>query len=454
MRHYFGTDGIRGRANRAPMTADIALRLGMALVEQFRTQHEKPRIVVGKDPRVSGYVFEMAVAAGITAMGGNVLMTGPLPTPGIAFLTRSMRADAGVVISASHNPFDDNGLKVFDRQGFKLSDEVEEQLEGRMDDPDLAARTAEGTHLGRAFKIDDAVGRYVVYLKNVFPQHLTLEGRRIVLDCAHGAAYKVAPLVFEELGASVVRMGCEPDGVNINRGVGALHPEGVQRAVLENRADLGICLDGDADRVILVDEKGEKVDGDRILAVLALLLREQSRLRRDTIVATSMSNLGLEVWCRENAFALLRTDVGDRYVVERLREDGLNLGGEQSGHVIALDVSTTGDGVLAALMVLAAMGEWKQPLSAIPTGLKRYPQELKNVRVAEKIPFDAVAGLRDLEAAFHREVGERGRLVLRYSGTEPLARVMVEAEDERIVRAWTTRFVQHLESAIGEGGQR
>jgi phosphoglucosamine mutase len=449
MRHYFGTDGIRGRANRAPMTADLALRLGQALVEQFRTQHEKPRIVVGKDPRISGYVFEMAVAAGITAMGGNVLLTGPLPTPGIAFLARSMRADAGVVISASHNPFDDNGLKVFDRQGFKLSDEVEEQLEARMDDPDLSTRAADGTHLGRAFKIDDAVGRYVVYLKNVFPQHLTLEGLRLVLDCANGAAYKVAPLVFEELGATVIRMGCEPDGLNINRGVGALHPEGVQRAVVEHRADLGICLDGDADRVILVDEKGEKVDGDRIMAILALLLREQGRLRRDTIVATSMSNLGLEVWARENGFSLLRTDVGDRYVVERLRDESLNFGGEQSGHIIALDVSTTGDGVLSALQVLAAMGEWKKPLSALPGGLRRFPQELKNVRVAEKIPFDDVAGLRDLEASFQREVGDRGRLVLRYSGTELLARVMVEAEDERFVRSWTARFVEHLERAIG-----
>lgn len=449
MRKYFGTDGIRGRANQHPMTPDVACRLGMALVEQFRTQHQKPRIVIGKDTRISGYMFESAVASGITAMGGDVLLTGPLPTPGIAFITRSMRADAGVVISASHNVYSDNGLKVFDRHGFKLSDQTEADIEALMADPDLPGRAVEGTHIGRARRIDDSVGRYVVYLKNVFPGDMTLEGVRIVLDCAHGAAYKVAPAVFEELGAQVIRMGTAPDGININHEVGALYPDAVARAVVEHKADLGICLDGDADRIILVDERGTIIDGDRVMAILALLLREQGKLTKDTVVATSMSNLGLEKWLQEQGMTMERTDVGDRYVVERLREAGFALGGEQSGHLVATDYSTTGDGVLSGLLILSALVGWKKPLSAIPEGFKRYPQELININVVDKVPFEEIEGLDDLLEAFDAEVGELGRIVLRYSGTEGLARVMIESVDEAVVRAWTSRIAAHIEQRIG-----
>ena len=454
MRRYFGTDGIRGRANVPPMTPDIAQRLGMALVEQFRGKHGKPRIVIGKDTRISGYLFEQAVASGICAMGGNVLLTGPLPTPGIAFITHSMRADAGVVISASHNAYPDNGIKIFDRNGYKLSDEVEEALERRIDDPKLLERAAQGADVGRAMKIADAVGRYVVALKSAFPRERTLDGMKVVVDCANGAAYKVAPLVFQELGAEVISLATSPNGLNINAGVGALHPDVVQQAVVEHGAHVGVCLDGDADRLILVDQTGAVVDGDRIMAIMAEILKEHGRLVEDTVVATTMSNLGLESWLEGRGMKMVRTDVGDRYVLAHMREKGLNFGGEQSGHLIFLDQSTTGDGVLAALMVLWAMGQTERPLSELPEGFRRYPQELVNVRVADKPTFDAIDGLPQVMRAFEREVGAKGRVVLRYSGTEPLARVMVEAEDEAVVKQWVTRIADHVRRAIGEEGAR
>lgn len=441
-RKLFGTDGIRGPANVYPMTAEVALALGRALgwlVRQGRMGRpdklHRQRIVIGKDTRLSGYMLEQALAAGITSMGVDVMLVGPLPTPGIAFITHSMRADAGVVVSASHNPFEDNGIKIFGHDGYKLPDEVELEIEGLITGDRLANERPTGTDIGRARRIEDAVGRYVVFLKNAFPPDLTLDGVRIVVDCAHGASYKVAPEVFSELGAEVITLGVSPDGTNINDGVGSLHPEGIQAKVRELRADVGLALDGDADRVIVVDERGDVVDGDAVMAVSARELSRRGMLHKNTLVATVMSNIGLEQCLLPLGIGVERTQVGDRYVVERMREGGFNLGGEKSGHLIFLDHATTGDGVVAALSLLGVMVREEKRLSELCSLFHPVPQELVNVRVAGKLPLEELDDVQALVTEVTVRLGSEGRVLVRYSGTEMKARVMVEGPDAAAIRA-------------------
>ncbi len=434
-RRLFGTDGIRGVANVEPMTSETALRLGRAVAHVFRRSPRRHKILIGKDTRVSGYMLETAMASGICSMGVDVLLAGPIPTPGIAFLTRSLRADAGAVISASHNPFQDNGIKFFASTGFKLPDEVEAEIEtlvvgGGIDD---LRPTAE--EIGKAYRIDDALGRYNVFAKGCFPRHRTLDGMRIAIDAGHGAGYRVAPEVLEELGAHVFAIGCEPNGENINDGCGALHPGGLQALVREKGAAIGIALDGDADRCILVDEDGELVDGDEILAIAAREMKRAGLLRNATVVATVMSNLGLQIALRRQGVELRRTPVGDRYVVEEMVRGDYALGGEQSGHILFLDHNTTGDGLITALAVLAIMVEHGRPLSELRReAMTRYPQVLVNVRVAERRDVMADPRVAPLVGEIERTLGERGRILVRASGTEPLIRVMVEGEDEATVR--------------------
>ncbi|MFZ2223799.1 MAG: phosphoglucosamine mutase [Candidatus Deferrimicrobium sp.] len=439
MRRLFGTDGVRGVANTEPMTVETALALGQAAAYLFRGKNGRHKIVIGKDTRLSGYMFETALSAGICAMGGDVLLVGPMPTPGIAFLTRSMRADAGVVISASHNPYPDNGIKFFGRDGFKLPDDVESRIEGLMYGEHLKENRPPSPQIGKAQRIDDATGRYIVYLKSTFPAHLSLEGLRIVVDCANGAAYRIAPLVFSELGAEVIPIGVSPNGVNINDQCGSLYPEVVSAKVRDARADLGISLDGDADRVIVVDQKGEIQDGDRIMAICATEMARKKMLAKNTVVATVMSNIGLELYLKDRKIKLLRAPVGDRYVVEAMVAGRYNFGGEQSGHLIFLDHATTGDGVLAALQLLAVMVESGKNVSELGKDLVVFPQMLHNIRMKHRVPLESMKGLRKAQAEFEKGLGGRGRILVRYSGTEPLLRIMAEGENldevEAIVKA-------------------
>ncbi len=450
-RKLFGTDGIRGVANRDPMTAEVALRLGQAVAQRFRHPERPGRIVIGKDTRLSGYMLESALQAGIVSAGADVMLVGPLPTPGIAFITWSMRADAGVVISASHNPYQDNGIKIFAADGFKLPDEVEADLERRMesifDGKGNVHETAPDA-IGKAIRIQDARGRYVQFLKNAYPKERTLDGIKVVVDCAHGAAYHVAPQVFEELGADVIALGVTPDGRNINDGVGALHPEHMAAEVKRTGAQLGVALDGDADRVILADEKGDIVDGDQLMAILGMRMLEEGALPQKTVVATVMSNLGLERALAARGGKLMRTAVGDRYVVEAMREKGLSLGGEQSGHIIFLDHATTGDGMIAALRVLAAMAETQRPLSELARVMTRYPQVLLNFAVAKKRPFEEMPAVTRVIASVESALGAEGRVVVRYSGTESKARVMIEGTDEVRIRALANEIAEVLKASL------
>jgi phosphoglucosamine mutase len=451
IRKLFGTDGVRGRANYDPMTPEMALRLGRAVAYHFRGRHKsgRGRIVIGKDTRLSGYLFETALAAGICSMGADVMLCGPLPTPGIAFITSSMRADAGVVISASHNPYEDNGIKIFASDGFKLPDDVEARLEELMASDELDHNRPHGAEIGKATKIEDSRGRYVVFLKNAFPRHLTLEGMRIVVDCANGAAYKVAPAVFAELGAEVITLANKPDGTNINDDCGALHPRRMQATVKQYRAQLGIAVDGDADRVIICDENGEEVDGDTIMAMCARRLLERGELRQQTVVATVMSNLGLERSIASLGGKLKRVQVGDRYVVEEMRTHGYNFGGEQSGHLVFLDHMTTGDGVLGALQVLSVMLESERPLSELKQVMTRYPQVLVNLKVKEKKPLLELPSVNAIIEKVERVLGADGRVLVRYSGTEAKARVMVEGPDEKTIQAYAEEIARALELACG-----
>jgi phosphoglucosamine mutase len=449
-RRLFGTDGIRGVANQDPMTADVALRLGQAVAQRFRHPERPGRIVIGKDTRLSGYMFESALVAGIVTAGADVMIVGPLPTPGIAFITSSMRADAGVVISASHNPYQDNGIKIFAADGFKLPDEVEADLERRM--ADIAAGSgggrAEAGAIGKAVRIEDSRGRYVQFLKQAYPKELTLDGVKIVVDCANGAAYEVAPHVFEELGAKVYPLGVEPNGRNINEGCGALHPEKMAAEVKRVGAHLGVALDGDADRLILVDEHGTVVDGDQVMAILGLRLLARDALPKKTVVATVMSNLGLERALAAKGAKLVRTAVGDRYVVETMREEGYLLGGEQSGHIIFLDHATTGDGMVAALRVLAAMAEEGKPLSELARAMTRYPQVLLNFAVAKKRPFEEMPAVQKVIGRVEADLGADGRVVVRYSGTESKARVMIEGTDLANIRARAEEIAETLKREL------
>ncbi len=432
-KRLFGTDGLRGQVNIYPMLPEIALRLGLAAGTLFRNGSRRHRVVIGKDTRLSGYIFETALTSGFCASGMDVFLVGPMPTPAISFLTTNMRADLGVVISASHNPFMDNGIKFFNSEGFKLPDETEEKITTLITDMDSKWSYPNPEDVGRAFRIADSLGRYIVYLKNSFPTKLTLDGVRIVLDCAHGATYKVAPLIFEELGAQVIKIGVEPDGLNINHKCGSLYPEVVAHSVREHNAHIGLALDGDGDRLIVVDEKGKILDGDQIMALCALDMMQRDELPGKTLVATVMSNMALELFMKEQGGRLVRTPVGDRHVVEAMRSLGATLGGEQSGHLIFRDYSTTGDGILAALQLLRIMIQQQKPLSELANFMVPFPQILENVHIERKVPFDTVPEIATAVKQAEDWLAGKGRVLLRYSGTESVARVMVEGEDQVVV---------------------
>ena len=430
----FGTDGIRGKSGVYPITPDMVVKIGQALghiLHKRKKKEEKVKVVIGKDTRISGYMVEQALASGLNSVGVHVQLIGPMPTPGIGFLAQNMRANAGIIISASHNPYSDNGIKIFGPDGYKISDEIELEIEDLVLNKDLGALLVQDEHIGRTKRIEDAAGRYIVFAKNTFPLDINLEGLRLVLDSANGAAYKVAPLVFEELGAEVIPLNISPNGFNINSGAGALHPEALSEAVKTYRADLGIALDGDADRIILVDENGKIVDGDVILAIAAIHLKEEGRLKENKIVATKMSNLALDECLRQEGIELLRVAIGDKNVVKAMRELNVSLGGEQSGHIIFSEHSTTGDGIVAALKILEVMKRKNESLSNLSTILKPYPQVQINVEVKEKIPLDKIDGYMEFQKEKENDLNGDGRILVRYSGTENLARVLVEGKNKR-----------------------
>ncbi len=483
MSKLFGTDGIRGMANEFPMTGEVAMAVGRAVAyvlsrpegplfsgkeieakskplksigahpldasRSHRTTR-RAKIVVGKDTRLSGYMIEQALASGICSMGADVILIGPLPTPGVAFVTQSMRADAGIMISASHNPFYDNGIKIFSADGYKLPDELENEIERLvLSSKEMEKFRPTADLVGKAYRIDDVLGRYLVFLKSLFPKELDLTGVRIVLDCANGAAYKVAPLVFEELGAEVIRRGVSPNGLNINDKCGALFPENIAGATVEYRADIGISLDGDGDRCILSDENGEIVDGDQIIGLCAIQMASEKSLRKNTVVTTPMSNIGLELTLKEHQISMVRAQVGDRYVVDTMRKNGYNLGGEQSGHVVFLDQSTTGDGVVAALRVLEAMRRTGKPLSELKRQIRLFPQVREDVRVSRKEPFEGIPEVQQAILSAQSLLKDKGRVFVRYSGTEPLARVMLEGEDKAQILILARGIASSIQKHLG-----
>ncbi len=441
VRSYFGTDGIRGRANGV-ITPELALRVGQAAGLAFRRGDHRHRVLIGKDTRLSGYMIETALVAGFTSVGMDVLLTGPLPTPAVAMLTRSMRADLGVMISSSHNPYDDNGIKLFGPDGYKLSDAIEREIEALMQ-ADLGKRLAKSADLGRARRVEDECGRYVEFAKRTLPRALSFEGLRIVVDCAHGAGYRVVPEALWELGADVIPIGVEPDGFNINRECGSTEPAALCQKVKEMRADIGIALDGDADRVLIADERGRLVDGDQLLAVIAESWQQYGRLAKAGVVATVMSNLGLERYLNELGIALVRTPVGDRYVLEQMREHGYNVGGEQSGHIILSDYATTGDGFVAALQILAVVKKQDKPVSKLCRRFEPLPQVLKNVRYKQGKPLEN-ATVRSAIAAAEKRLNGNGRLIVRPSGTESVIRVMGEGDDKGLVEEVVDGIVEAL----------
>lgn len=451
-RKLFGTDGVRGMANEGVMTPEIAFRIGAGIVYQLRKKATKhaPRVVIGKDTRLSGYLLETALSAGVCTWGGRVMLSGPLPTPAIAHLTTSMRADAGVVISASHNPYFDNGIKIFGGDGFKLPDAAEAELERLIESDLLDEGRPTGSDIGIAERLDDARGRYVAFVKQTFPSELSLEGLRIVIDAAHGAAYRVAPTVLEELGAEVFPIGVEPDGKNINEKCGAVHPAACAAEVKRQRADLGIALDGDADRVIVIDEQGNEVDGDAVMALCATRMLKDRKLKKKTLVATVMSNLGLERAIEAHGGKLVRTAVGDRYVVEEMRANGYNLGGEQSGHMIFLDHASTGDGLVAGLQLLAMAVREQKPLSQLAkAAITRVPQVLVNGTLKARKPLDDMPKTKRSIAAAEKKLGRTGRVVVRWSGTEPKLRVMVEGENEQLIRTLADAILAEAKAELG-----
>lgn len=437
-RKYFGTDGIRGKVGQFPITPEFVMKLGWAAGKVLGGESGRGKVVIGKDTRISGYMFESALEAGFSAAGLDILLLGPMPTPAIAYLTRTLHASAGIVISASHNPFGDNGIKFFSADGTKLSDEIEQAIEAKLDE---AMECVDSAHLGKATRVDDAAGRYIEYCKSTFPNRLDLKGMKVVLDCANGATYHVAPSVFRELGAEVFTLGDEPDGLNINVACGSTHPESLAESVRQRQADLGIAFDGDGDRVIMVDADGEVVDGDEIIFIIAQALHQREKL--DGVVGTLMSNLGMERALQAAGIAFERAKVGDRYVMERLCEKGWILGGESSGHIICLDWATTGDGIVAALQVVAAMALSGKPLKMLKGGMMKFPQKMVNVRIEGKFEPGHSAIIASVEAAEQRLNGS-GRVLLRPSGTEPLVRVMVEGEDSALVE----EVVEELADAV------
>jgi len=445
----FGTDGVRGIANEEPMTPETVVKLGRAVAYLTRRPGEQTSIVIGKDTRLTGYMLECALTSGICSMGVDVLLVGPLPTPGIAFIIRSLRADAGVVISASHNPFEDNGIKFFSGEGFKLPDEVEARVEELVLSGEIDAIRPRAREVGKAYRIGDAVGRYIEFAKRTIPKGVTFKGMRVVVDCAHGAAYKVSPTLLRELGADVVALNVAPDGFNINEGCGSLHPEGMQAAVREHGADVGFAHDGDADRVILADETGALVDGDQVMAMCALDLKRRGALRGEAVVATVMSNVGLEKALAAHGIRLLRTAVGDRYVLEEMLRGNYHLGGEQSGHVIFLDHNSTGDGLITALQVLFLMRQHGKPLSALRRCITVYPQVLVNVRVARRADLKTLPNVQRALAEVEAALDGNGRLLVRFSGTEPVVRVMVEGEEQGRIEGLARSLAAAIEKELG-----
>jgi phosphoglucosamine mutase len=444
-RRYFGTDGIRGLANTHPMTAEVAQRVGMAAGKVFRSGNHRHRVVIGKDTRLSGYMLEAALMSGFTSVGVDVFLLGPMPTPAVAMLTRSLRADAGVMISASHNKSEDNGIKLFDPDGYKLSDDLELEIE-RLIETNSSELLVPADKIGRATRVESAQERYIEFAKRTLPKNMKLSGLRIVIDCANGAAYKVAPEALWELGAEVIKIGVEPNGRNINHKCGSTAPEALIEKVREVRADIGIALDGDADRVVIIDEKGQIVDGDQLMAVIAESWNRRGKLSAGGVVATVMSNLGLERYLKEQGLGMVRTPVGDRYVVEHMRKHGYNVGGEQSGHIVLSDFTTTGDGLVSALQVLACVVATERPVSEVCARFTPLPQVLKNVRYANGKPLDDSRVVKAIEGAKQR-LGDAGRLVIRPSGTEPVIRVMAEGDDEALVQNVVGEIVDAVKAA-------
>jgi phosphoglucosamine mutase len=455
-RKIFGTDGVRGTANIEPVTAETALRLGRAAGHVFKNialqsrGRGRHKIVIGKDTRLSGYMLENALSSGILSMGVDVLFIGPLPTPGVAYVTRSLRADAGIVITASHNPYDDNGIKFFRLDGYKLDDNIEGQIEQLVFGGDIENIRPTAEAIGKAVRIDDALGRYIEYAKSSFPKGMTLEGMRIVVDCAHGAAYKSTPCVLRELGAEIFDYGIQPDGMNINKDCGSMHPQQMCQKVWEHRAHLGISHDGDADRVLFCDETGRLIDGDDVMAICGLEMMAEGALQEKTLVSTVMSNAGLDAVIREAGGRIVRTAVGDKNVIDEMLRGGFNLGGEQSGHMIFRDYSTTGDGLVSALQILRIMKAKDQSLSRLARCWTRYPQLVTNIRVREKVPFEQLDGVAQLVSEAEADVKPSGgRVLLRYSGTEPKARLLVEGRDSAMLEKWTQKIAEALRKQVG-----
>jgi phosphoglucosamine mutase len=449
MRKLFGTDGVRGVANLDPMTSEMAMQLGRAAAHIFMRRAGRHQIVIGKDTRISGYMLESALTAGICSMGVDVLLVGPMPTPAIAFLTRSLRADAGVVISASHNPYQDNGIKFFSSDGFKLPDEVEARIEELIVSDEISHLRPTADLIGKAYRLDDAEGRYIEFVKRSLPRDLDFQGLKLVVDCANGAAYKVAPTVLRELGATVEVIGNKPDGMNINAGCGAVHPEQLQEIVRHRKADLGIALDGDADRAIFVSDQGAILDGDHVMAALGLDLHRQGMLAKGTLVGTVMSNFGLELSMAKAGIKLIRTPVGDRYLLERMLAEGYNFGGEQSGHFIFLDHNTTGDGLISSLQVLSLLKRTQQPLSELAKAMSAVPQVLLNVKVTQKPALESIPDIDRAIRESERRLNGGGRVVVRYSGTEPLLRIMVEGEKDTVIHEVAEALARVVRTHIG-----
>jgi phosphoglucosamine mutase len=453
MKKLFGTDGIRGRANTYPMTCEMAMALGRAVTFYFQNASTSPRksplVIIGKDTRLSCYMFEQAFASGVCSQGGRAIFTGPLPTPGVAYVTSSMRADAGVMISASHNPYYDNGIKIFDHSGHKLPDHIEQELERLVLNQDLMQPKI-NEDLGKAKRLDEVIGRYIVQVKNAYKMSEDLKGLRIILDCANGASYRVAPMVFEELGAEVISIGISPNGTNINEKCGALYPENCAEKVLNYRADLGVCFDGDADRLIMVDEKGKVVHGDKLIAVMAKYLLDSGEIKKGSeIVGTLMTNSALESYFTNLGLKFFRAQVGDRYIVARMLESGSSFGGEPSGHLIFKDYSTTGDGILAALKVIECLKFYKKTLSELLESVPLYPQVMINVLLQKKVPFEEIASVQQKLIEVEKKLKGHGRVLLRYSGTENLARVMVEGKDQNEIEQYATQIAELLKKEIG-----
>lgn len=447
-RQLFGTDGVRGLANAAPMTPELAMALGQAVAVHFKNNKTTQRIVIGKDTRRSSYMIELAIASGVCSMGLDAILLGPMSTPGVAYITKAMRATAGVMISASHNPFHDNGIKFFDRNGYKLSDQVEHKIEKMILNGIPEEGRPTGEAIGKAKRVDDALGRYVEFVKSTFPGDLSLEGLKIVIDCANGAAYKLAPMALLELGAEVIPIGVHPNGMNINKYCGALHPETMTEVVKDHKADLGIALDGDADRLILCDESGEIIDGDKVIALCAVQLNKKKALNKSTVVGTIMTNLGVENYLAKLGIHLERTQVGDRYILEKMKSDDLLLGGEPSGHIIFSEHATTGDGLIAALQVLAEVCRSGKKISDLVHEIPLYPQVSEAIRVKEKKPLESLKDFQKTWEDVNKTLNGNGRTVVRYSGTEPVLRLMVEGEDSQLIREELGRLSESAKTAL------